>query len=52
MVIGLCALPASLLAGLLWDSVGGRAPFFLSLGLTGAAAGLLLFVKETKRPPA
>jgi len=48
MVIGLAALPASILAGLLWDKVGQKAPFFLSLGLTAAAALLLLFVKETR----
>jgi MFS family permease len=52
MVIGLCALPASLIAGFLWDKAGKWVPFYLSLGLTGAAALLLLFVKETRRPPA
>jgi MFS family permease len=50
MVIGLAALPASLLAGFLWDKAGRRAPFFVSLGLTAVAAVLLLFVKETRRP--
>lgn len=35
-VIGLALLPASLIAGLLWDSVGAAAPFYV-----GAAAGLL-----------
>jgi MFS family permease len=49
MVIGLCAFPASLVAGLLWDKAGRNAPFHLSLGLTAAAAVLLLFVKETRR---
>jgi MFS family permease len=49
MVIGLCALPASLLAGLLWDKAGRQVPFYLSLGLTGTAALLLLFVKERPR---
>jgi len=49
MVIGLCAFPASLVAGFLWDRLGSRAPFYLSLGLTAVAAGLLLFVKETRR---
>lgn len=46
MVIGLCALPASLLAGWLWEHAGLFAPFYLSLGLTAAASLLLLFVKE------
>ena len=49
MVIGLCALPASMLAGFLWDKAGRQVPFYLSLGLTAAAALLLLFVKETRR---
>lgn len=49
MVVGLCAFPASLVAGLLWDKLGSRAPFFLSLGLTAIAALLLAFVKETRR---
>jgi len=46
MVIGLCALPASFFAGLLWDKIGIAAPFYLSLGLTLLAAILLIFVKE------
>lgn len=49
MVVGLAALPASLLAGFLWDNAGRQAPFYVSLGLTSVAAGLLLFVKE-RRP--
>jgi len=46
MVIGLCALPASLLAGLLWTSVEKFAPLYFSLGLTTIATILMLFVKE------
>ena len=46
MVIGLCSLPASLVAGLLWDQIGAGAPFVLSLGLTVIAALLLLFVRK------
>jgi MFS family permease len=46
MIIGLCALPASLAAGLLWERFGAFVPFALSAGLTVAAAALLLFVKE------
>jgi MFS family permease len=49
MVIGLCALPASFLAGLLWDRFGRAVPFLLSLALTVGAAVLLLFVKETAK---
>jgi len=50
MVIGLAALPASLLAGFLWDTAGRQTPFIVSLCLTAAAALLLLFVKETRKP--
>jgi MFS family permease len=46
MVIGLCALPASVVAGLLWDQIGIQAPFIFSLVLTAISAGMLLFVKE------
>lgn len=46
MIIGLCALPASLIAGLLWDSYGAQAPFYLSLILTIISSILLFFVKE------
>jgi len=46
MVIGLCAFPASLLAGLLWDWIGFVAPFYLSLGLTISASILLLWLAE------
>jgi len=52
MVIGVCAFPASMAAGLLWDRMGRQAPFLLSLGLTAAAAFLLVFVKGTKKPAA
>jgi len=49
MAIGLCALPASLMAGILWDTISPAAPFVLSLGLTVAALILLVFVKENKK---
>ncbi len=48
MVVGFCALPASFLAGLLWDRVGMTTPFCLSLALTAAAAALLVFVRERR----
>jgi len=41
-VLGLAALPASTLAGLLWDSVSHSAPFFLSAALMGAASLALM----------
>jgi MFS family permease len=46
MVIGLCALPSSLIAGLLWDKINMFIPFYFSLGLTILSIIILLFVKE------
>jgi len=48
MVIGLCALPASLFTGFLWDSISLYAPFYFSLILTLFSGVFLLFVKERK----
>ncbi len=48
MATGLCALPASLAAGLLWDKTGMFTPLFLSLGLTVASTIMLMFVKEER----
>jgi MFS family permease len=48
MAIGVCALPASLIAGFLWDKINMHAPFYLSLSLTLAACALLMFVKEER----
>jgi MFS family permease len=52
MVTGLCALPASLAAGLLWDKVGMLVPLFLSLGLTIVSTVILIFVKESRQESA
>ena len=46
MAVGLCALPASLIAGLLWDQISIFAPLYLSIVLTLLATVLLMFVKE------
>jgi len=46
MAVGLFALPASVIAGVLWDSIGMTAPFWLAIGLSAAAVILLYFVKE------
>lgn len=48
MLIGLIALPASLIAGILWDGIGLKAPFVLSLALSVVALLLLFFVREPK----
>ena len=46
MVIGLCALPASFVAGVLWDTLGFLVPFYFSLILTLVSGIMLLFVKK------
>ena len=46
LVVGLSALPASLIAGTLWTSFGMHAPFYFSIILTCTATLLLLFVRE------
>ncbi len=48
MVIGLSALPASLLAGILWDSFGLAAPFMISLILTMVSGLILVLVRESR----
>ncbi|NIM89511.1 MAG: MFS transporter [Candidatus Aminicenantes bacterium] len=45
MITGLCALPASFMAGILWTTLGISAPFYLSLALTMLAGVMLTFVK-------
>jgi len=51
MVTGICALPASLGAGFIWDHWGASAPFHVSAALTMVAAIMLSFVKEKKPQP-
>jgi MFS family permease len=48
MIIGLFSLPASLLAGILWDKIGIFAPFSFSLFLTILALILLFNLKVVK----
>jgi MFS family permease len=48
MTVGLCALPASLIAGLLWDSFGEHVPFYFSLALTSLTVILMPFLKPHK----
>jgi MFS family permease len=47
MVVGIFALPASLVAGFLWDAFGSTYSFGFSLVLSLVAVGLMFFVKET-----
>ena len=46
MTTGLCSLPASLAAGVLWEKTGMFTPLLLSLGLTIISTAMLMFVKE------
>lgn len=46
MVIGLSALPASFLAGLLWDQFGMAIPFYFGIAMTIVAMMMLGFVKD------
>lgn len=48
MVIGLCAFPASLIAGLLWDNFGKEATMIYSITLSAISIGLLFWVKEDR----
>ena len=49
MVTGICALPASFFAGILWEKWGACAPFLFSLVLTVAGMLMLMFVPDTKK---
>jgi len=50
-VVGICALPASVLFGLLWNAFGATAAFGTSAGLAVAAAALLLFLRPPEAAP-
>jgi len=46
-VVGITLLPASLIAGWLWQSIGSAAPFYFGAILSGLSAiGLIVFVRE------
>ncbi len=49
-VVGLMLLPASVIAGVLWDKVNTAAPFYFGAGLAFIAMlGLLLLLKEKRQ---
>ena len=48
LVTGICALPASVLFGLLWGAYGAPAAFGVSAGLALLAAALLLLMRPEK----
>jgi MFS family permease len=45
-IVGLTLLPASLIAGWLWQSVSPAAPFYFGAGLAALASIGMLFIKE------
>jgi len=51
LVVGLFALPASIIAGILWAHFGTYTPFYFSFILTFLATLLLLFVREKEQKP-
>jgi len=51
MLTGLAALPASVIAGLLWETINSTAPLCFSLTLTAISMFLLASVKETPSAP-
>lgn len=48
-VVGLAILPASIVAGLLWDRVGQSAPFWFGAGCAVGGLALLAFVRPVRR---
>jgi len=50
MVIGLAALPAGLIAGLLWDKINPSAPFYFSAVLSFFAVALMLAFRKQLNP--
>ncbi len=48
-LVGVALLPASVIAGFLWDSQGAAAPFILGAGLSLTAFVLLFFLKESQK---
>jgi len=48
LVTGICALPASVIFGLLWNGYGASAAFGVSAGIALLAAALLLLLRPEK----
>jgi len=49
LITGVCALPASLAAGILWSAFNPFVPFLLSIILASVSGILMFFVKEKIR---
>jgi len=52
LAVGLSALPASILFGVLWSEFGAKAAFWVSAGLAVAASALLLLLSPPSGPAA
>lgn len=50
MVVGLAALPAGLIAGVLWDKVSPSTPFYFSAALSFIAVALILIFRKRLVP--
>ncbi|MEG2989663.1 MAG: MFS transporter [Oscillospiraceae bacterium] len=50
-VAGIALLPASVIAGFLWDNLGPRAPFLFGAALSAIAAVLLMVLLGRKAKP-
>ena len=48
-IVGIALLPASLIAGLLWDSFGARVPFIFGSAMALAAAVILFLLMKTEK---
>ncbi len=49
-IVGIALLPASVIAGVLWDKIGAWAPFTLGALLSAAAAVMLLVLLNRQKP--
>ena len=48
-LVGIALLPASVIAGVLWDTIGSFAPFVFGAALSAAAAILLAIFFKPQR---
>jgi len=50
-IAGLALLPASIVAGILWDNVGAEMPFFVGAALSAVAALVIILFMRSKKTP-
>ena len=51
-IVGIALLPASVIAGLLWNTLGETAPFIFGAGLAFLSACMLIFLMNLNSPKA